>query len=80
MVVAENAAASGEGVFVEVAGPLVVAQLGEVDGEVVGGGEGVGVVVAEGAAASVEGVLVQFASPLEFAQLRTGRRRGCRRR
>ena len=47
MVVAEDPAAAGEGVLVEVAGLLVLAQRAQVGGEVVGRGEGVGVVVAE---------------------------------
>jgi hypothetical protein len=64
-----GAAAAVEGVFVEFVSLLVFAQRAQVDSEVGGGVEGVGVVVAEGAAASVEGVFVQFASLLVLAQL-----------
>jgi hypothetical protein len=67
VVVAEDAATAGEGVFVEFAGPLEFAQRAEVGGEIAGGKERVGVVVAECATAG-EGVFVEFAGPLEFAQ------------
>ena len=46
MVVAKDSAASGEGVLVEVAGPLVLAQRAQVAGKVIGRGEGLGVVIA----------------------------------
>jgi hypothetical protein len=49
VVIAEDAAAAGQGVFVQLPGRLVLAQLG---GEVGGGGQGVGVVAAEDAAAA----------------------------
>ena len=77
MVLAEDPAAAGEGVLVEVAGLLVLAQRAQVVGEVAGRGEGVGVVVAEDAAAAGEGVLVEGAGLLVLAQLAAGRGRGC---
>ena len=64
MVVAEDAAAAGEGVLVQCAGPLTLAPRGQVEGEVVSRVEGVGVVAAEDPAAAGEGVLIQCASPL----------------
>ena len=68
MVVAQDPAAAGEGVLVEGAGLLVLAQRVQVDGEVVGRGEGVGVVVAQDPAAAGEGVLVEGAGLLVLAQ------------
>ena len=68
MVVAEHPPAPGEGVLVQLAGLLVLAQREQVDGEVAGRGEGVGVVVAEHPPAAGEGVLVQVAGLLVLAQ------------
>jgi hypothetical protein len=59
---------SSEGVLVECASLLVVAQRVEVDVEVMGGGESVGVAVAEYAAGASEGVLVECARLLGLAQ------------
>jgi hypothetical protein len=56
---------------VEFAGLLEFAEPMQVEGEVVGGVEGVGVVVAVGAVAPVEGVLVEFAGPLELPRARS---------
>jgi hypothetical protein len=56
--VAEDAAAAGQGVFGQLPGRLVLAQLGQFGGEVGGGPQGVGVVVAEEAAAAGQGVFV----------------------
>ena len=61
VVLAQDAAVAVEGVLVQVAGGLDVAQLAQVDGQVVGGVEGVGVVLAQDAAAAGKGVLVQVA-------------------
>ena len=61
MVVAQDPAAAVQGVLVQVAGGLHLPQLAQVDGEVAGGVQGVGVVVAEDPAAAGEGVLVQVA-------------------
>jgi hypothetical protein len=47
VLVAEDPAAAGEGVLSEVAGVLVLTQLGQMGGEVGGQVKGVGVVVAE---------------------------------
>ena len=66
-----------EGVLVEGAGLLVLAQPAQVAGEVAGRGEGVGVVLAQDPPAAGEGVLVEGAGLLVVAQLRTGRGRGC---
>ena len=46
---------------------VCLAERAQVDGEVVGGVQGVGVVVAQDAAAAVEGVLVQVAGGLDLA-------------
>jgi len=51
VVIAEDAAAAGQDVFVQLPGPLVLADRMQAHGEVAGGGQGVGVVVAEDAAA-----------------------------
>ena len=59
------------------AGLLVLAQRAQVGGEVVGRGEGVGVVVAEDPAAAGEGVLVELRGPARTRPARAGRRRGC---
>jgi hypothetical protein len=66
-VVAQDASAPGEGVFGQGAGRLVLAQRGQVDGEVVGGGQGVGVIVAEESPAAGEDVLVETARALVVA-------------
>jgi hypothetical protein len=68
VVVAQDVAASGEGVLVEIAGLLVLGQGMQIHGQVVGGPEGVGVVGAEDAAASGEGVLVKVAGLLVLGQ------------
>ena len=68
MVLAQDPAAAGEGVLAEGAGLLVVAQRGQVAGEVVGRGEGVGVVVAQDPPAAGEGVLVEGAGLLVAPQ------------
>jgi hypothetical protein len=67
VVVAEDAAAALECLLVELAGPLVLAQLAEIGGEVVRGGEGVRVVGTEDPAAALEGVLVELAGLLVLA-------------
>jgi len=53
--------ATAKGVLVELAGPLMLAQLPQIVGEVVGRAQGVGVVLAEHPAAVGEGVLVELA-------------------
>ena len=58
MVVAEHAAAAGQGVLVQLAGRLILAQVPQVGGEIGRRGQGAGVVVAEGAAEAGQGVLV----------------------
>ena len=72
MVLAEDAAAAVEVVFVQVTGGLDLAQLAQGDGQVVGGVQGVRVVLAEDAAAAVEGVFVQVTRGLELTQLAQG--------
>ena len=47
MVVTQHPAAAGQGVLVECAGLLILAQLAQVGGEPAGRGEGFGVVVAQ---------------------------------
>src|SRR2546421_69078 len=51
---------------------ICLAQRAQVDGQVAGGGQGVGVVLAQDGAAAVEGVLIQVPGGLysaEFAQV-----------
>jgi hypothetical protein len=60
VVLAQDAAAAGQGVFVQPLGRLVLAQLEQRGGEVAGGGQGVGVVLAEVAAAAGQGVFVEL--------------------
>ena len=68
MVVAEDAAPAGEGVLVRVRA-CVVAEGAQVVGEVVGRGEGVGVVLAEDAAVAGEGVFVDDAGLFVLADV-----------
>jgi hypothetical protein len=58
VVLAEDAAAAGQGVFEKLPGRLVLADRTQAHGEVAGGGQGVGVVLAEDAAAGGQGVFV----------------------
>ena len=69
VVVAEHAAAAGQGVFVQLAGRLILAQVPQVGGEVVRKGQGVALVVAEHAALAGQGVFVQLAGRLILAQV-----------
>ena len=57
VVLAEDPAAAGEGVLVELPGLLVVAQRPQDEAEVAGRAQGGGVVLAEDPAAAGEGVL-----------------------
>ncbi len=59
VVVAQDLAAAGQGVLVELAGLVVLPQCKEIDGEVVGRFQGVGVVVAQSGAAQVQGAFEQ---------------------
>ena len=52
VVVAQDAAAAGQGVLVQVARGPRLAQPAQGDGEVIGGGQGAGMVVAQDAAAA----------------------------
>ena len=69
MVLAEGAAAAGQGVGVQVVRALMLTQVAQVEAEAVCGGEGVGVVLAEGAAAAGQGVGVQVVRLLILTQL-----------
>ena len=69
MVVAETLATSLECVLVQVEGCLVLAQFIQAAGEIVGRGEGVGVVIAECAAAAFECVLVEVVGGLVLAKI-----------
>src|SRR5690348_8128724 len=60
VVLAEVAAAAGQGVFVQLPGRLVLPGRTQADGQAVGGGQGVGMVLAEVAAAAGQGVFVQL--------------------
>ena len=71
MVVAEDAAAAGEGVLGELAGLLVSPQFPQGGGELGGCSQGIGVVVAENPAHASEAVLPELAGwfvLLQFAQ------------
>jgi len=59
VVLAQDAAAAGQGVFVSLPGRLVLPGRTQADGQVAGGGQGVGVVLAEVAAAG-QGVFVEL--------------------
>ena len=52
MVIAEQPTAAGQGVLVQLAGRLILAQAAQVDGEVIRRGQGTGVVIAEYPAAA----------------------------
>ena len=69
MVFAQDAAAAVQGVLVQVAGCLYLTQRAQVEGQVSGGVQGVGVVLAQDPAAAVQRVLVQVAGCLYFTQL-----------
>jgi hypothetical protein len=69
VVLAQDPSAADEGVLVERAGLLVVAQRVQVAGEVVGRAEGLGVILAQDTAITGQGVLVEGAG----AQVRTRR-------
>jgi hypothetical protein len=58
VVLAQDAAAAGQGVFAQLPGRLVLADRTQANGEVAAGGQGVGVVLAEVAAAAGQGVFV----------------------
>ena len=64
MVVTQHPAAPGEGVLVEGAGRLVLAQGVQVGCEPAGRGEGFGVVVAQHATEAGEGVILELAGLL----------------
>ena len=64
MVVTQHAATPGEGVLVEGAGPLVLAQFAQIGREPAGRGEGLGMVVAQHAAEAGEGVGLELAGLL----------------
>jgi hypothetical protein len=61
VVVAQDSAAVGEGVLLEGAGLLVVAQHVQVECEAPGRGEGIGVILAQQTAAAGEAVLAEDA-------------------
>ena len=60
MVLAQDAAAAGDDVVVQLPGRLVLAQLEQRGGEDEGGGQGVGVILAQDAAAAGQGVFGQL--------------------
>ena len=60
VVIAEDASAAGQDVFVQLLGRLVLAQLGQLADEAEGGGQGVGVILAQDAAAAGQGVFGQL--------------------
>ena len=72
MVVAQYSAAPGQGVLVERAGVLVLAQLAQIGREPAGRGQGVGVVLAQHSAEAGEGVVLEFAGLLVLAQRSQG--------
>ena len=60
VVLAQDAAAAGQGVFGQLPGRLVLPGRAQADGEVAGGGQGVGVVLAEVAAAAGQDGFVEL--------------------
>ena len=60
VVLAEDSAAAGEGVVLELPGLLIVTQRPQEQAEVAGRGEGVGVVVAEDSAPPAQHLFLQF--------------------
>ena len=66
---AQDLAAAAEGVVVQIAGGLDLAQLAHVVGQGAGRGQGVGVVLAQDPAAAGEGVTVQVPGGCCLAQL-----------
>jgi hypothetical protein len=72
VVLAEELPTAGEGVLVEAASLLILTQLVQVIGEVMGREQGMWVVVAEDLPAAGEGVLVEAASLLILTQLVQG--------
>ena len=68
MVLAQDAAAAGQGVFVQLPGRLVLVQLGQLADEDEGGGQGVGVVLAQDAAAAGQGVFAQLPGRLALPE------------
>ena len=67
MVLAQDAAAAGQGVFAQLPGRLVLADRTQADGQAVSGGQGVGVVLAQHAAAAGQGVFAQLPGRLMLA-------------
>lgn len=74
VVVAEDPAHPGQGVFGQLSGGLVLPQLGQPVGEVVRRGQGVGVVVAEDPPPAGQGVLVQLSGGLVVSESAAGDR------
>ena len=68
MVLAQHSAAAGEGVVLELAGLLVLAQGSEGEAEDAGRAQCVGVVLAQDSAAAGEGVVLELAGLLVLAQ------------
>ena len=60
VVLAQDAAAAGQGIFGQLPGRLLLADPAQAHDEVVGGGQGVGVVLAQDAAAAGQGVFAQL--------------------
>ncbi len=70
MVLAQGAAAAGQGVFVQLLGRLVLADRTQADGQAIGGGQGVRVVLAQDAAAAGQGVFAQLPGRLVLAAVK----------
>ena len=68
MGVTQHPAPSGQGVLVEGAGLLILAQLAQIGREPAGRGEGFGVVLAQGAAEPDEGGVLELAGLLVLAE------------
>ena len=68
MVVAQHPASAGQGVLVQVPGPLIVTQDGQIGGEVAGRDQRVGVVVAQHPPPTGQGVLDEVPGPLVATQ------------
>jgi hypothetical protein len=67
VVLAQDAAAPGQGVFAQLPGRLPAADPQQADGQVVGRGQGIGMVLAQDAAAAGQGVFAQLPGRLMLA-------------
>lgn len=69
MILAEDSLSTGENVLVDGAGLPIIAQCSEVVAEVVGGGQGVGVVLTQDATLPTEELFMEAARLFVIAQV-----------